>query len=117
MILRILSRALPTFLMSLAACGSDDSVDAPGALDASVADGAHADSSTPQNDGGQGFDAMIPTDGGLPGPLVQSKNPNYFQDATGHAIVLAGSHTWNDFQDWGASGALQPLDFTAYTKF
>jgi hypothetical protein len=55
--------------------------------------------------------------GELRGPLVQSSdNPNYFEDATGRAVVLAGSHTWNDFQDWGV-GATQPLDFDAYTHF
>src|SRR5450432_1875957 len=53
----------------------------------------------------------------LAGPLKISSNPHYFQDANGRALVLAGSHTWNDLQDWGTGGAPQPFDFDAYTKF
>jgi hypothetical protein len=55
--------------------------------------------------------------GPLAGPLTVSANPRYFQDARGRALVLAGSHTWNNLQDWGANGAPQPLDFAAYVKF
>ncbi len=51
------------------------------------------------------------------GPLRQSKNPNYFEDATGTPIVLCGSHTWNTVQDWGTNGAVQPLDFSAFVGF
>ncbi|HET7540235.1 MAG TPA: putative collagen-binding domain-containing protein [Polyangiaceae bacterium] len=54
---------------------------------------------------------------GLPGPLTHSPNPNYFQDTTGRAVALFGSHTWNDFQDWGTNGSPQPFDFAAYTQF
>ncbi len=50
-------------------------------------------------------------------PLVASSNPNYFQDASGAAIILNGSQTWNSFQDWGSVGAPQPLDFEAYVQF
>src|SRR5262245_15363635 len=64
-----------------------------------------------------GRDAMDGASGGLPGPLTQSANPNYFRDTTGRAIVLAGSHTWNNLQDWGANGTLQPLDFAAHVGF
>ncbi len=45
-----------------------------------------------------------------------STNPNYFTDGTGKAIYLTGSHTWNNLQDWGTNGTIQPLDFTAYVK-
>jgi hypothetical protein len=43
-------------------------------------------------------------------------NPNYFTDGTGKAVYLTGSHTWNDFQDWGADDSPQPFDFPAYVK-
>jgi hypothetical protein len=43
-------------------------------------------------------------------------NPHYFTDGSGKAIYLTGSHTWNNFQDWGTNGAVRPLDFTAYVK-
>jgi len=29
---------------------------------------------------------------------------------------LTGSHTWNDFQDWGTEDSPQPFDFAAYVK-
>jgi hypothetical protein len=45
-----------------------------------------------------------------------STNPNYFSDGGGKAIYLTGSHTWNDFQDWGTDASPQPFDFTAYVK-
>ncbi len=45
-----------------------------------------------------------------------STNPHYFTDGTGKAIYLTGSHTWNNLQDWGTNGSIQPLDFTAYVK-
>src|SRR5262249_54322575 len=45
-----------------------------------------------------------------------STNPHYFTDGSGKAIYLTGSHTWNNFQDWGTNGAIQPLDFTAYVR-
>ena len=79
--------------------------------DVSQSDGARSDASVDgSGDGPQG-------QAGLPGPLTQSPNPNYFQDSSGHALLLAGSHAWNDFQDWGTAGTPQSLDFTAYTKF
>src|SRR6266513_258122 len=45
-----------------------------------------------------------------------STNPHYFADGSGKAIYLTGSHTWNDFQDWGTGSSIQPLDFTAYVN-
>ena len=50
-------------------------------------------------------------------PLVVSENPNYFRDASGSALILNGSHTWNTVQDWGANGSPQPLDFKAFVRF
>src|SRR5881409_3309262 len=37
-------------------------------------------------------------------PLRQSRNPNYFEDASSTPLILCGSHTWNTLQDWGAKG-------------
>jgi hypothetical protein len=45
-----------------------------------------------------------------------ASNPNYFSDDTGKVVYLTGSHTWNNFQDWGTGGSIQPLDFTAYVN-
>src|SRR5262245_46056651 len=50
-------------------------------------------------------------------PLRASTNhPNYFTDGNGRAVHLTGSHTWNDFQDWGTDDSPQPFDFGAYVK-
>lgn len=51
------------------------------------------------------------------GPLRASRNPNYFQDASGTPIILCGSQTWNTLQDWGTDGSVQPLDFDAFVSF
>ena len=51
------------------------------------------------------------------GPLKQSRNPNYFQDARGTPLILGGSQTWNTLQDWGSKGAFRPLDFDAFISF
>lgn len=51
------------------------------------------------------------------GPLKASKNPNYFQDASGKPLILCGSQTWNTLQDWGVGGSAQPLDFDAFVSF
>jgi hypothetical protein len=53
----------------------------------------------------------------IAGPLVVSRNPNYFKDAGGEPIILNGSQTWNTLQDWGANGTLRPLDFDAFVNF
>jgi chitodextrinase len=51
----------------------------------------------------------------IAGPLRRSaQNTHFFVDATGRAVPLMGSHTWNDFQDWGAHNATSPMDFNAY---
>ena len=51
------------------------------------------------------------------GPLKQSSNPNYFQDARGTPLILCGSQTWNTLQDWGSKGAVRPLDFDDFVSF
>ncbi len=49
------------------------------------------------------------------GPLkVSTINPRYFTDASGKAIYLAGSHTWDDIQ---TESDLAPLDFNSYLSF
>ena len=50
-------------------------------------------------------------------PLRATTNhPNYFTDGNGRAVYLTGSHTWNDFQDWGTDDSPQPFDFAAYVN-
>lgn len=41
-------------------------------------------------------------------------NPRYFSGADGKAILLTGSHTWNNLVDMGPKGAVVPFDFAAY---
>jgi hypothetical protein len=52
------------------------------------------------------------------GPLrALASNPHYFGDASGKAILLVGSHTWNDLQDFSNNNTPVPIDFTAYVRF
>jgi len=52
------------------------------------------------------------------GPLVpDSTNPSYFVTPSGKRIFLAGSHTWNSFQDLDTSLNPAPVDFNAYVNF
>jgi hypothetical protein len=53
----------------------------------------------------------------IKGTLRQSRNPNYFEDATGTPLILCGSHSWNTLQDWGTDGTTRPLDFDAFVRF
>jgi Putative collagen-binding domain of a collagenase len=50
-------------------------------------------------------------------PLRQSRNPNYFEDASGTPLILCGSQTWNTLQDWGTEGRVRPVDFEAFVRF
>ncbi len=53
--------------------------------------------------------------GRMNGPLrVCSANPRYFTDASGRAIYLTGSHTWNNLVDMGESDPPPAFDFPAY---
>ena len=45
---------------------------------------------------------------------VSGKNPRYFTDVSGEAILLTGSHTWNNLVDMGPSDPPSPFDFDAY---
>jgi hypothetical protein len=49
-------------------------------------------------------------------PLTASPNPNYFKDGSGRPLILSGSHTWNNLQDWGTNGTLRPFDFDAFVS-
>jgi hypothetical protein len=52
------------------------------------------------------------------GPLrVHPKNPRYFADGNGRAILLTGSHMWNNLVDMGRSDPPAALDFAAYLDF
>src|SRR5262245_52250892 len=56
-------------------------------------------------------------EGPITGPLRASKNPNYFEDASGVPLILCGSHSWNTLQDWGTDGIVRSLDFDAFVIF
>ncbi len=51
----------------------------------------------------------------IDGPLrVHPTNPRYFTDDSGEAILLTGSHTWNNLVDMGATDSDQRFDYDAY---
>jgi len=57
----------------------------------------------------------IPSDGG---PLrIHPKNPRYFADGTGRAVLLTGSHTWANFQERGVEGETPDFDYERYLDF
>lgn len=52
------------------------------------------------------------------GPLtVYPDNPRYFSDGNGNVVYLAGSHTWSNFQDTGATNPPVAFDYTVYLDF
>ena len=53
------------------------------------------------------------------GPLsVHPENPRYFRNpATGKAVYLTGSHTWNNLQDMEPKGSTGSFDFDGYLDF
>jgi len=54
------------------------------------------------------------------GPLrVHPANPRYFTDGSGRAILLTGSHTWGNLQDYryATLPSPPPMDFGAYLAF
>jgi hypothetical protein len=52
------------------------------------------------------------------GPLRASTvNPRYFSDGSGKVIYLTGSHTWNNFQDWGTADPPPVFDYPGYLAF
>lgn len=49
------------------------------------------------------------------GPLrVHPTNPRYFADGSGRAILLTGSHTWNNLVDMGPTDPPNRFDYDAY---
>lgn len=52
------------------------------------------------------------------GPLrVHPENPRYFADASGQAILLTGSHTWNNLVDIGPEDPPRSIDFDDYLRW
>ena len=52
------------------------------------------------------------------GPLfVHPENHRYFTDGSGKAILLVGSHTWNNLIDIGKSDPPERFDYDAYLDF
>jgi hypothetical protein len=52
------------------------------------------------------------------GPLrVGPRNARYFHDATGQAVLLVGSHTWDSLQDMTSDERPTPFDWPAYLDF
>ena len=52
------------------------------------------------------------------GPLkVHPDNPRYFTDGSGKAILLVGTHTWNNLVDMGLTDPPPRFDFEAYLDF
>ncbi len=55
------------------------------------------------------------TAGRINGPLRPHPiNPRYFTDDTAEAILLTGSHTWNNLVDMAPQGSEAKLDYDAY---
>jgi len=53
--------------------------------------------------------------GRFDGPLrVHPENPRYFTDDTGRAILMTGSHTWNNLVDMGPTDPPEPFNYDAY---
>lgn len=54
-------------------------------------------------------------DGDIDGPLrPHPANPRYFTDDTGRAVLLTGSHTWNNLVDMAPEGSDVKFDDEAY---
>ena len=52
------------------------------------------------------------------GPLkVHPQNPRYFADASGKAVLLVGSHTWNTLVDMGKTDPPSKFDYAAHLDF
>jgi hypothetical protein len=52
------------------------------------------------------------------GPLRRSvRNPRYFADRTGRAVLLTGAHTWSNFEDNGFGDPPPTFDYDAYLDF
>ncbi|MCY2954933.1 MAG: hypothetical protein NTU53_23635 [Planctomycetota bacterium] len=55
---------------------------------------------------------------GVHGPLRRHPtNPRYFTDDSGRAVLLTGSHTWNNLVDMGESDPPPRFDYDAYLNW
>lgn len=45
---------------------------------------------------------------------IHASNPRYFSDSSGNAVYLTGSHTWDNFLDWG--GGRPNFDYFDYLR-
>ncbi len=55
---------------------------------------------------------------GALGPLRRHPdNSRYFADGTGKAVLLVGSHTWDNLVDMGKADPPEPFDFAGYLRF
>lgn len=55
---------------------------------------------------------------GIAAPLRKNlRNPRYFADAEGRAVVLTGFHTWNSLQDIEREGTRNDFDFNLYLDY
>ncbi len=48
---------------------------------------------------------------------VSDSHPRYFTAGDGRAVLLTGSHTWNNLIDMGPRGQVVPFDWQAYLAF
>ena len=48
---------------------------------------------------------------------VSTKNPNYFADESGNAVLLVGSHYWSNLQDAGKTDPSSKFNYSAYTDW
>jgi hypothetical protein len=54
----------------------------------------------------------------VPGPLTpHPKNPRWFADGSGKAVVLSGAHTWPNVVDMGPSDPPPRFNYTAYLDY
>jgi Family of unknown function (DUF6298) len=69
----------------------------------------------PQTAGARGADHAASPGGPL---TVLSENPRYFtMVGARRAVYLTGSHTWNNFQDWGLTDPPPVFDYPGYLDF
>jgi hypothetical protein len=65
---------------------------------------------------------VAPSDPGRPSPtrgplIVHARNPRYFADSSGRAVLLAGSHTWATLQEAGPVDPPEPFDWDGWVEF
>jgi len=48
---------------------------------------------------------------------IHPDNPRYFTDGEGKPILLVGSHTWTNLQDYSYHEPLPPFDYQTFLDF